>query len=169
MTGSERREQIRSKLSQTQIPVSATTLAKQFNVSRQTIVGDISLLRAHGTAIVATLQGYELEKADQPTAVLVCRHFPNEAMQEMALIIHAGGIIKDVEVEHPLYGRLRGELEIRSVGDVNLFMGRLKKLQGHLLSELTDGVHSHTVAYQTPEQLTAIKVALRDAGYLYEN
>ena len=60
MTGSERREQIRSKLSQTQVPVSATTLAKQFNVSRQTIVGDISLLRAHGTAIVATLQGYEL-------------------------------------------------------------------------------------------------------------
>ncbi|MDN6418715.1 MAG: HTH domain-containing protein, partial [Lactiplantibacillus plantarum] len=56
MTGSERREQIRSKLSQTQVPVSATTLAKQFNVSRQTIVGDISLLRAHGTAIVATLQ-----------------------------------------------------------------------------------------------------------------
>lgn len=169
MTGSERREQIRSKLSQTQVPISATTLAKQFNVSRQTIVGDISLLRAHGTAIVATLQGYELEKANQPTVVLVCRHFPNEATKEMDLIIRAGGVIKDVEVEHPLYGRLRGELEIRSVGDINLFMGRLKKLQGHLLSELTDGVHSHTVAYQTPEQLTAIKAALRDAGYLYEN
>nr|WP_244282778.1 3H domain-containing protein [Lactiplantibacillus paraplantarum] len=110
-----------------------------------------------------------MEKANQPTVVLVCRHFPNEATKEMDLIIRAGGVIKDVEVEHPLYGRLRGELEIRSVGDINLFMGRLKKLQGHLLSELTDGVHSHTVAYQTPEQLTAIKAALRGAGYLYEN
>ncbi|WP_423797116.1 HTH domain-containing protein, partial [Mycobacterium tuberculosis] len=55
MTGAERREQIRAKLSQAQSPISATTLAKQFAVSRQTIVGDISLLRAHGTAIAATL------------------------------------------------------------------------------------------------------------------
>lgn len=169
MTGAERREQIRAKLSQAQSPISATTLAKQFAVSRQTIVGDISLLRAHGTAIAATLQGYQLEATNQPTTVLVCRHFPNEATKEMALIIEAGGVIKDVEVEHPLYGRLRGELEIREIGDINLFMGRLKQLQGHLLSELTDGVHSHTVAYQTPEQLAAIKKALRDAGYLYEN
>lgn len=169
MTGSERRAQIRAQLSTQQNPISATQFAKQFKVSRQTIVGDISLLRAHGVAIIATLHGYELETADQPTAIMVCRHFPSDTGEEMQRIIQAGGSVKDVEIEHPLYGRLRGELEIRTLGDVNLFMGRLKQQHGHLLSELTDGVHTHTITYQTPAQLAAIQQTLRDAGYLYEN
>lgn len=169
MTGSERRDQIRALLSTNQQAISATTLAKRFTVSRQTIVGDISLMRANGLSIIATLHGYELEQTDQPTAIVVCRHFPDETADEMKLIVQAGGIIKDVEVEHPLYGRLRGELEIRTLGDINLFMGRLKKQQGHLLSELTDGVHTHTIAYQNPEQLRTIRQSLRNRGYLYEN
>jgi len=169
MTGSERRDQIRALLSTTKDAISATTLAKKFTVSRQTIVGDISLLRANGLSIISTLHGYELEQGNQPTAIVVCRHFPDEAEDEMKKIIQAGGVIKDVEIEHPLYGRLRGELEIRTVGDINLFMGRLKKQQGHLLSELTDGIHTHTISYQNSEQLQEIRQALRDAGYLYEN
>jgi len=169
MTGSERRDQIRALLSSSEVAISATTLAKKFTVSRQTIVGDISLLRANGLSIIATLHGYELDQGNQQTAIVVCRHFPNEAEDEMKKIIDAGGIIKDVEIEHPLYGRLRGELEIRSIGDINLFIGRLRKQQGHLLSELTDGIHTHTIAYQSPEQLQKIRQALRSSGYLYEN
>jgi len=169
MTGSERRDQIRATLSSSALAVSATTLAQQLGVSRQTVVGDISLLRANGLKIIATLHGYELEDEVQPTAILVCRHFPNEAADEMTRIVQAGGVIKDVTVEHPLYGRLRGELELRTLGDINLFMGRLQKQQGHLLSELTDGIHTHTVGYQTPEQLVAIQTTLRAGGYLYEN
>ncbi|WP_318765496.1 3H domain-containing protein [Lactiplantibacillus carotarum] len=87
----------------------------------------------------------------------------------MQRIVAAGGVIKDVAVEHPLYGRLRGELEISSSGDVNLFIGRLKQRGGHLLSELTDGVHTHTIGYQTADQLAQIRQSLRAAGYLYEN
>jgi len=169
MTGSERRDQIRALLSTNEQAISATTLAKKFTVSRQTIVGDISLMRANGLSIIATLHGYELEQTGQPTAIVVCRHSFNDAADEMNRIVQNGGIIKDVEVEHPLYGRLRGELEIKTVGDINLFMGRLKKQRGHLLSELTDGVHTHTVAYHNLEQLKAIRQSLKDAGYLYEN
>ncbi|RRK10108.1 transcription repressor NadR [Lactiplantibacillus garii] len=169
MTGSERRDQIRAALSTSTDALSATTLAHQLGVSRQTVVGDISLLRANGLRIVATLHGYELATADQPTAIVVCRHGAAAALDEMTRIIQAGGVIKDVTVEHPLYGRLRGELELRTVGDVHLFMGRLKKQHGHLLSELTDGIHTHTIGYQTAAQLTAIQATLRTAGYLYEN
>ncbi|MFB9770429.1 transcription repressor NadR [Lactiplantibacillus modestisalitolerans] len=169
MTGSERRDQIRALLSTSDRAISATILAHKFGVSRQTIVGDISLLRARGLTVVATLHGYELEANDQPSAIIVCRHFPSDAAEEMQRVIQAGGAIKDVEIEHPLYGQLRGSLEVRTAADVNLFMGRLKHQQGHLLSELTDGVHTHTVTYQTPDQLAAIKQTLRDAGYLYEN
>lgn len=95
MTGSERRDQIRALLSTQSVAVSATTLAAKFNVSRQTIVGDISLLRASGLAIIATLHGYELEVGTQPTAIVVCRHFPSDAAEEMRRIVQAGGAIKD--------------------------------------------------------------------------
>ncbi|ETY73117.1 transcription repressor NadR [Lactiplantibacillus fabifermentans] len=168
MTGAQRRAQIQAQLSANTDPISASSLARQLGVSRQTIVGDISLLRANGDAIVATLRGYQYENTAQPTAVLVCRHFPSDTQDEMQRIIAAGGIIKDVMIEHPLYGQLRGSLEIGTVGDLNLFLAHAKQHQGHLLSELTDGLHMHTIAYDTPEQLVAIKKSLRLAGYLYE-
>jgi len=169
MTGSQRRDQIRALLSTNEQAISATTFAKKFAVSRQTIVGDISLLRANGVNIIATLHGYELDQVGQPTAIIVCRHSPSDTVNELKLIVNAGGIVKNVEIEHPLYGRLSGELEIRTVGDVNLFIGRLQNQHGHLLSELTDGIHTHTIAYQTLDQLKKIKEALRKADFLYEN
>ena len=169
MTGSERRDQIQAALSTSSTALSATTLAEKFGVSRQTVVGDISLLRANGLKVVATLRGYQLEATDQPTALLVCRHFADQAADEMQRIVAAGGVIKDVAVEHPLYGRLRGELEISSSGDVNLFIGRLKQRRGHLLSKLNDWVHTHTIGYQTADQLAQVRQSIRAAGYLYEN
>lgn len=169
MTGSERRTQIEATLSTATAPVSASTLARQLGVSRQTVVGDISLLRANGLTVIATLRGYQLETATQPTVLVVCRHRPEQAADELTRIINAGGVVKDVAVEHPLYGRLTGQLELQTVGDVNLFMGRLREQHGRLLSELTGGVHTHTIGYQTAQQLAAIRATLRAAGYLYEN
>ncbi|MFC6180558.1 transcription repressor NadR [Lactiplantibacillus daowaiensis] len=169
MTGAERRAQLKAQLSTSTSPISATMFAKQFGVSRQTIVGDISLLRANGVQIVATLRGYQVEDSTSPTAVLVCRHFPNDTADEMQRIIQAGGVIKDVAIEHPLYGQLRGELEIGTLGDLKLFLARVQQHQGHLLSELTDGLHTHTIAYDTPTQLAAIKTSLKAAGYLYQS
>ncbi len=78
MTSTERRSQIQSVLSTSQGPVSASELARRF-VSRQTIVGDVSLLRAGGEAIVATVRGYEYQQQAKREAVLVCRHFPGDS------------------------------------------------------------------------------------------
>lgn len=169
MTSAERRTQIQSVLSTSQVPISASELARRFKVSRQTIVGDVSLLRAGGEAIVATVRGYEYQHRAVHEAVLVCRHFPSDSADEMRRIIAAGGVIEDVVVDHPLYGQLRANLQVRDLADVNLFAAKMKQQNAHLLSELTDGVHTHTVAYDTPEQLAAIQATLRDAGYLYED
>lgn len=168
MTSLERRSRIQAILSESDHPISASTLAKQFGVSRQTIVGDVSLLRASGDPIIATLRGYEYDKGNGNEAILVCRHFPSDTAKEMKLIVDNGGVIKDVIVDHPLYGHLKGELQISTVGDINLFMGKLKQQEGHLLSELTGGVHMHTIGYETPAQLKAIREALKGAGFLYE-
>lgn len=163
-----RRSRIQAVLTTSTKPISASQLAKKLHVSRQTVVGDVALLRAEGEAIVATLKGYEYEEQYQHKAILVCRHFPSDTADEMTRIVKAGGTIIDVVVTHPLYGQLKGMLQIKTVADVNLFIAKLKEQRGHLLSELTDGVHTHTIAYEKPEQLAAIQATLREAGYLYE-
>ena len=58
MDAAERRRKIQECLSESTAPVSATALAKKLGVSRQIIVGDVALLRASGTDILATPRGY---------------------------------------------------------------------------------------------------------------
>ena len=43
-------------------PVTGSTLAKDFNVTRQVIVQDMAILRAEGKDIIATPQGYMMAK-----------------------------------------------------------------------------------------------------------
>jgi transcriptional regulator of NAD metabolism len=149
-------------------PISATTLAEKYNVSRQTIVGDVALMRAQGEQIIATPRGYEYERVSNQEALLVCKHLPVDAIDEMSRIVDNGGVIKDVIVDHPLYGQLRGTLLIRTHADINMFAAKMKLNKGRMLSELTDGVHMHTVGYDTADQIKAIRAALRAAKYLVE-
>ncbi|WP_125768622.1 transcription repressor NadR [Lapidilactobacillus wuchangensis] len=167
MVNNPRRLAIQSTLQNADAPITASVLAQKFQVSRQTIVGDIALLRAAGEAIVPSPQGYKYLKTPAQTMKVVCRHFPNDAHAEMALIIAHGGLIKDVEIEHPLYGFLKGELNIDTNQDIALFEEKLSQQQGHLLSELTNGVHTHTISAASQKQLAEIKNALKQAGYLY--
>ena len=48
MQNDARRADILTQLSKSQKPVSATALAEKYHLSRQSIVGDIALLRAAG-------------------------------------------------------------------------------------------------------------------------
>ncbi|MFK4997591.1 HTH domain-containing protein [Bacillus sp. N9] len=58
MLGDERREWILSQLKESKNPITGATLAKHSKVSRQVIVGDITLLKARNEPIIATSQGY---------------------------------------------------------------------------------------------------------------
>lgn len=165
---SHRQSQIKAQLMSATTPISATTLAEKYNVSRQTIVGDVALMRAQGEQIIATPRGYEYERVSNQEALLVCKHLPVDAIDEMSRIVDNGGVIKDVIVDHPLYGQLRGTLLIRTHADINMFAAKMKLNKGRMLSELTDGVHMHTVGYDTADQIKAIRAALRAAKYLVE-
>lgn len=55
-----RRQAVAQALEEAVGPVSAAALAERFSVSRQIIVGDVALLRAGGTDILATPRGYLL-------------------------------------------------------------------------------------------------------------
>ena len=61
MNSEQRREKIISVLQTSDKPVSATSFANEFSVTRQIIVADIALLRAGGYPIRAEHKGYILE------------------------------------------------------------------------------------------------------------
>ena len=82
MNAQSRRNAIMEVLKAEEKPVSASTLAKQFNVSRQIIVGDIALLRAGGADISATPKGYVLAREREGLVrSIVCKH---SGLEEMA-------------------------------------------------------------------------------------
>ncbi|MFD1901682.1 transcription repressor NadR [Enterococcus termitis] len=171
MDGTKRRESILLTLRTTNKPVSASWFAKEFTVSRQIIVGDVALLRAAGHEIIATARGYLLETNQEKQGILrkiACQHAPEKTEEELAIIVSMGGEIIDVIVEHPIYGELTGGLHICREKDVRTFIKMYEKSNASLLSELTSGIHLHTLRCENEEQLVQIKAALAEEGILYE-
>jgi len=151
-------------------PVSASALAQEFSVSRQIIVGDVAILRAAGHEITATPRGYLLQTArpDGEIRRVACIHTADDMEAELNLCVDYGCSVLDVIVEHPVYGQLTGELQIHSRYDVSQFVEKAKKEGAHALSELTDGVHLHTLQCPTKEAFERVCAALSEAGFLYE-
>ena len=77
MTAARRRDEILQALAGASGPVSAAALAARLGVSRQVVVGDVALLRAAGSPIVATPRGYVLGGGQEGSGVrctVACRH-----------------------------------------------------------------------------------------------
>ncbi|MEO1769421.1 transcription repressor NadR [Candidatus Enterococcus ferrettii] len=167
--GNKRRKAILKELGETENPLSASSFAKKYEVSRQIIVGDVALLRAAGENIIATSRGYLLERrSSQLFSKIAVQHNKSQAEEELRTIVEAGGEVVDVIVEHPLYGELVGGLHITTQEDVNGFLENYQTSNASFLSELTDGIHLHTIAYDTQEDFERITEALSDKGILYK-
>ena len=167
MTSQERRTFIESRLREATAPVSATALANEFHVSRQIVVGDVALLRAAGVEIQATPRGYVLSaERSGVTGVLACVHNREDMVDELNIMVDNGCEVLDVIVEHPVYGQLTGQLQLRSRHDVGEFWK--KAADAAPLSALTGGIHLHTVRCPDEETLSRTTAALREAGFLLE-
>ncbi len=169
MTSAERRDNILQLLQQSRQPISAGTIARQFHVSRQIIVGDIALLRAANEKIAATPRGYVLESdvPDGEYRVIIAVHHNDSQMEdELTTIVDNGGKILDVTVEHAVYGQISGLLRIGSRYDVQDFLTRLKNSNSTPLSELTAGIHLHTVSFTSPLDRDRTLAVLAEKGYM---
>ena len=165
----ERRIKLLEKLKEAGEPLTGTWLAKEFNVSRQVIVGDFAILRAAGTAVYATPQGYILPTVESPKTMrvkLACKHERENLEQELAIIIDNGGKVLDVIVEHPVYGDLIANLMLASRRDLREFLHKLDTSHAEQLASITGGVHVHTVEVPNNETLVRIKDELRLKGIL---
>ncbi len=171
MNAKDRRKKILQMLSASGTPVSASVLASEFNVSRQVIVGDVSILRASGIRIDATPRGYILEdgnKEDFPfIGTIVCRHDQLQAEAELNTIVDYGGTCIDVAIEHSIFGELIGPLNISTRYDVKLYMEKQKSADKPL-SFLSDGYHIHHIGCKDREIFDMIAKELRDLGILID-
>ena len=170
MDTQERRQAIIRCLAETGEPVSASALARRFSVSRQVIVGDIALLRASGTEILATPRGYVRADARKGLSrTLACRHDGAAMEAELCAIVDQGCTVADVIVEHPIYGQLTGSLDLASRYDVSRFIARCAQESAAPLSLLTEGIHLHTVLCPDEQAAERVRDALRSLGVLLED
>ncbi len=167
----ERRQAVLELIEQSEKPVSASSLAARFSVSRQIIVGDIALLRAAGAEISATPRGYVTLQDSLTGTVrqIACRHRAEEMEAELNAIVDQGCTVIDVIVEHPIYGQLTGPLHLSSRYEVARFMERSMEEEALPLSNLTEGIHLHTLSCPDEAAFLRVKDALRELGVLLED
>jgi len=168
-SAADRRRLILALLTSRDGPHRGDALADQFAVSRQAIVHDIALLRAEGAPILATVRGYLLPQASSQRphrTVVTVRHRPEEAEDELLALVDAGVRVVDVIVEHPVYGELRGDLHLSSPAEVRDWAASARRTGVKFLSELTDGVHLHTLEAGTTTALDRARANLAERGYL---
>ncbi len=157
MDSEARRRALSKRLEQAEGPVSAAALARELLVSRQIIVGDVALLRARGLDITATPRGYVLPRPPAGVScTIACRHRADQMAQELCAIVDQGCTVLDVIVEHPIYGQLTGPLRLSSRYEVDQFVARCREEAAAPLSQLTEGIHLHTVL--CPDQGAADRV-----------
>ncbi|MEH7249888.1 transcription repressor NadR [Neobacillus niacini] len=170
--GDERRTFILELLKNSQIPLKGSELAAQTNVSRQVIVGDITLLKARDEPIIATSQGYLYFKQNAGTPsferTIACRHLPEDTLKELNLLVDHGVLVKDVKIEHAVYGDLTASIMVSNRQEVKQFIDNLQTTNASLLSELTGGIHLHTIAASSTQTLDKAEAALKEAGFLIE-
>ena len=165
-----RRDVVLKMVNESEAPLSASSLAKKLSVSRQVIVGDIALLRAQGHEIIATARGYVIPKIreiNQYVGKIVCLHSPESTKDELYTIVDLEAVIVNVIVEHEMYGEITGQLNLRNRKDVDAFLCRVKSSEIKLLSELTMGIHLHTIACRDKPHFEQVCQALDAANYLY--
>lgn len=171
MNTEERRQKILETLIHSKKPLTGAMLADKFQVSRQIIVGDITVLRATGHDIYATPRGYILPhkpKNSNMLETICCRHANNEdsVKLEFEIIVDNGGKVHDVIIEHPLYGEIRVNLFIATRREAYSFVKKMQQTKASPLLVMTNGLHYHTIEVPDKETLSIICTELDKAGIL---
>jgi transcriptional regulator of NAD metabolism len=171
--GDERRSLILQLLKDSAVPIKGSELAARTNVSRQVIVGDITLLKAKNEPIIATSQGYMYFNPNNAIPsfekIIACFHSPDKTEEELTLLVENGVTVKDVKIEHPVYGDLTASIMVSNRFEVHEFMAKIKSTKAAFLSELTGGYHLHTLTASSEANLVRAEQVLLKAGFLIES
>ena len=164
--GTERRNRILALLTQENTPITGRALARALHVSRQVIVQDIALLRAEQQPILSTYRGYLLTGTQAVSREFALCHSPEQAADELMLIVDCGGRVETLTIAHPAHGTMTADLHLGSRVDAQLY---LEKLADSVpVYTLTGGLHRHRIAAPSEAVLDRIADGLRAHGFLKE-
>ncbi|MDL4841651.1 transcription repressor NadR [Aquibacillus rhizosphaerae] len=172
LLGKNRRSLILQWLKENNRPMTGSDLANKTNVSRQVIVQDISLLKATNEPIIATSQGYlYLKKSNKELfqKVVACKHTPEQTKKELYLIVDQGVTVKNVFIEHPVYGDLEASIMVSNRNEVDQFIQRVEETKAPYLLQLTDGIHLHTLEADKEEKLELAFKVLKEEGIIIKS
>lgn len=166
MKSLERRSKILETLENTKEPVSGTDFANMLSVSRQVIVQDIAMLRANGSPIISTHNGYILTKDNRPSRIFKVYHTDEETEEELNLFVDLGGKVQDIFVNHKVFGIVKCVLNIKSRKDVSLYLEGLRSGKSTQLKNITANYHYHTIVADDTATLDLIEDKLWEKGFL---
>ena len=166
MKVTERRKAIVNLLSASKTPISGGELSKQFNVSRQIIVQDITVLKGLGYEIFSTHHGYVLQKSPLVERVFKLKHTTEQTEDELNSIVDLGGTVVDVFVWHKVYGKISATLNIFSRLHVKQFLEGVRTGKSTELMNITGGYHYHTVRADSEAVLYKIGETLQQKNYI---
>jgi transcriptional regulator of NAD metabolism len=166
MKVTERRKAIVNMLLSSEEPISGAELAKRFDISRQIIVQDVTVLRGTGYDILSTNSGYVIQRSPLAERVFKVKHSTAETEDELSRIVELGGTVVDVFVWHKVYGRIEAPLNIFSPLHVKQFMEGVRTGKSTELMNITGGYHYHTVRADNEEILNRIEESLVKKNYI---
>lgn len=166
MKAIERRKAIVNLLLSSEEAISGGELSKEFGVSRQIIVQDITVLKGSGYDILSTHNGYIIQKSPLKERVFKLHHTTEQTEDELSTIVSLGGTVVDVFVWHKVYGKVVAPLNIFSPLHVKQFIEGVRTGKSTELMNITGGYHYHTVRAENDEILDRIDTALQSRGYI---
>lgn len=166
MKSDERRKSIVNLLLSEKRAVSGGELSEKYDVSRQIIVKDISILKEQGLDIVATSAGYIIKSSPFVERVFKVFHTTEQTEDELQAIVDLGGIVADVYVWHKAYGKMEAKLNISSRKQIAQFIESVRTGKSVELMHITGGYHYHTVRADSEETLDLIEAELSKRNYI---
>lgn len=158
-----RRSKVAKILEEATNPYTALELGEMVGVTRQTIVVDISLLRADGYNIKGGYHGYYIPNIHN-TFIINVKHDVHDIEKELKIIVSNGARVLDINVEHPNYGNLTGTLDIGTLKEVHT---HLNENQTPLLI-LGGEIHSHRILCDSRDHFLKIKEILTQENLWYD-
>ena len=96
------------------------------------------------------------------------KHTDAQVEEELNSIVDLGGCVRNVMVNHRVYGHMEAELNITSRRKTADFIRDLRSGKSSPLKNITSGYHYHTVEADSEETLDLIGEMLREKGFLVE-
>ena len=158
MTGPERRTAIINQIKTSSAPVPGKALAAQYEVSRQVIVHDI----------ISTNRGYILHESHLVERIFKVKHTDDQVEDELYTIVDLGGRVRNVMVNHRVYGHMEASLNINSRRNAAEFIDDIRSGKSTPLKNITSDYHYHVVEADSENTLDMIQEALEEKGFLLE-